>query len=370
MKKLMAAVLCLLLIAGSAAAEPVRLPPVDEEEQVITLSLVGDCTIGDQWDYRGYSTTITYRISNLENGDMSYPFKNAAQLFAEDDLTIANCEGVFSTRNRVGYKYMALVADPKFAEVFAKGNVDVCNLANNHAKDCGAKGQTDTAEALRSFGVESCYDAVNYISGEIKGVKIGMVGYTYPMNKAKMKKYKKQLQELRDAGCTFCIASGHWGRETYYALDSNQTFAKQLIDMGYDMVYGTGSHTCQMIRWYHGKVIFYGLSNFTFGGNRTPADDDTLVAQIRFDVQEDGTLSYRDLICIPFKMHADGNYQPYEIQDQENRELVWEKLYYNRANNTKTITPKTRKSTPASHLPETFLTTGYVDFRGMDPTLE
>ena len=166
----------------------------------------------------------------------------------------------------------------------------------------------------------------------------------------------KAMDELREQGCTFVIASCHWGRETYYQLDGNQAYGVKLIDAGFDMVYGTGSHTCQMIRWYKGKLIFYSLSNFTFGANAAPKDDDTVVVQISYDIQEDGTLTAAELHAIPFKMHRDRDFRPWPIEDEDGKRTVWEKLYYNGY-------AKTRKAKPAPSLPESFLTTGYVNFR-------
>ncbi len=320
-----------------------------------TFSLIGDCTVGEDVRHRGYTSAYTYKITQA---GLDYPFSLVADLFAADDLTIANCEGSLTDRTKSRKKKMALSAPPHFAEVFKLGNVDVCNLANNHGKDFSYKGQEDTAASLAKFGIASFYDDITY-SVTIKGVKIGFVGYTYPFNDNKLKKYTKALAQLREEGCTFVIASAHWGREEHYELDANQKYAVKLIDAGFDMVYGTGSHTCEMIRWYKGKVIFYSLSNFTFGANAAPKDDDTVVIQITYDIQDDGTMTAAEMTAIPFKMHFERDFRPYPIEDEEGKRRVWEKLYYNGYN-------RTRKSTPAPSLPESFLTTGYVDFRSME----
>jgi len=333
------------------------LPPEDESK-IFTFSLIGDCTVGEQVQHQGYQSGYTYKISQA---GLDYPFSLVADMFAKDDLTVANCEGCLTNYKVTKKQVMALIAPPEFAEVFKLGNVDVCNLANNHAKDFGNRGQQETAENLQALGIGVFYDDVMWTT-EIKGVKIGFVGFTYPMYESKLKKYTEALQKLRDEGCGFVVASAHWGRETYYDLDANQKYAVKLIDAGFDMVYGHGSHTCQMIRWYKGKVIFYSLSNFTFGANSKPKDDDTVVVQIRYDIQDDGTMTARDMTAIPFKMAYEGDFRPYPIEDQEGKERVWTKLYQNGY-------PKAKKS-PAPSLPESFLTTGYVDFRELEITEE
>lgn len=59
MKKVLSLLLALLLTYGCAAAE------------TLSLSLIGDCTIGDQYKYRGYKSGFTYKISQA---GLDYPF--------------------------------------------------------------------------------------------------------------------------------------------------------------------------------------------------------------------------------------------------------------------------------------------------------
>ena len=351
MRKMISALLCMFIVFTALAAGA-------EDNEVFTFSLIGDCCVGDQVQMLGYKSNYVYKIGQA---GMDYPFSLVADMFAKDDLTVANCEGTLSERRKTKKQKMAMIAPPEYAQVFQLGNVDVCNLANNHAKDFGDQGQLDTAANLNALGIGVFYDENTY-SVTVKGVKVGFVGYTFPMNEQKLKKYTAALESLRAEGCTFVIASAHWGTEpggkgSYreYSLDANQKYAYRMIDAGFDMVYGHGSHTCQMIRWYKGKVIFYGLSNFTFGANASPRDDDTVVVQISYDIHEDGTMTAREMYAMPFKMHHEKDFRPCPIEDEEGRMRVWEKLYYNGY-------PK-HKSSPAPSLPESFLTTGYVDFR-------
>lgn len=333
--RLAALLLALLMLAGSASAE------------TLTLSLIGDCTLGDQYKYRGYKSSFTYKTT--QNG-LDYPFSLAADLFAADDLTIANCEGCFTTRKSTG-KFMALGASPEFAEIFKLGHVDVVNTANNHMFDFGAKGYEDTQDSLAAQGIGYFGDENTY-TVTVKGVKIGFVGYTYPILEPKLELYRQQIETLRADGCTFIIASAHWGKEESLNINQQQRQgAPALIDMGADMVYGHGSHTVQPIQIYKGKVIFYSLSNFVFGANAAPKDDDTLIAQVVYDIAEDGTCALAELVAIPYKMHNSKDFRPYPIEDQSAKEQVWRKLVFYKSKD------------PSSNLPDSFLTTGYANFR-------
>ena len=141
MKKLTGALCALLILAlcVSAVAE------------TMTISLVGDCTAGDQYKYRGYKSSFTYKITQA---GLDYPFSLVADMFAADDLTVANREGVLTDRTPgQSAKVMTLGAGVEFAQVFSLGNVDVCNTANNHAKDFGDKGLEDTFASMEAVGV-------------------------------------------------------------------------------------------------------------------------------------------------------------------------------------------------------------------------
>lgn len=342
MKKSLTALLCVILCLMTAASAL---------GETLTISLIGDCTVGDQWCYRGYKSSYTYKITQ---SGLDYPFSLAADLFKADDLTVANCEGVFTKRSPgKNAKFMTLGADPSFAEVFKLGYVDVVNTANNHGRDFGNKGRLDTIATFEGLGIGAFGDDVFYTT-TIKGVKFGFFGYSYPFNDAKIKKYKKNIKTLRDEGCTFVIASCHWGKEDSLKINAEQKkYAEKIIDLGADMVYGHGSHTVQPVEYYKGKLIFYSLSNFTFGANAAPKDDDTVVVQVVYDVHEDGTMTAAELRAIPYKMHKDKDFRPWPLEDEAAKQQVWAKMIF------------TRKTDPSSNLPESFLTTGYADLRSI-----
>lgn len=338
-KKIFGAVcaLALMLAAAVACAE------------TFTISMVGDCTVGAQYKYRNYKAGY---IKKIEAAGLDYPFSLVADMFGKDDLTLANCEGALTDRSlKKGAKEMSLSGPPAFAEVFALGNVDVCNLANNHGKDFGDKGLQDTMAALDAFGIAH-FGFEETLILEVKGVTIGFVGYSYPIQDFKLDMYKKKIDELKAAGCTFIVASAHWGKEDNLNINLQQRAgAPALIDMGADLVFGHGSHTLHPIQIYKGKVICYSLGNFTFGANAAPNDDDTTVVQVTYEINEDGTMTAAELTAIPFKVHNNKDFRPYPIEDKAAWDKCIRKLRFSKAKD------------PDSCLPDSFLETGYADLR-------
>ena len=336
MKRIFLCLLAAVMLCTSAAAEQ------------IVLTFVGDCIVGDQYNLRWYPRAFTTLMT--EKG-LDYPFSGFIDVFRNDDITIANCEGVFTTRKLAkGAKIKSMCAPPYFAEVFALGDVEVCNITNNHGHDFGQEGREDTIEALTEYGVGYFGDKHTWII-EVKGVKIGFCGYTFPYTDQKMRNFQKRINELRDAGCTFIIASCHWGSEYKYNINSAQReVGTKLIDMGADLVYGHGPHVLHPLRWYNGSLIVYSMANFTFGADPEPNDDDTAVLQVVLDVNEDGTVTEHSLTVIPAKMHQNSDYRPWPIEDEDGKRQVWKKMYSDGSGKN-----------PASGLPASFLETGYVD---------
>ena len=313
-------------------------------DTTLILSFVGDCALADQYKYRGSATSFT---TVTEKNGLDYPFSTVVELFAQDDLTIANCEGALTERKLGrGAKAMSLSAPPRFAQVFALGAVDVVNLSNNHSRDFGDQGLQDTREALDAWGIAHFGESETVIL-ERKGVKIGLCGLCYPLTDAKMRRYQKMIAALRTQGCQVVIASAHAGREDNPIPNLEQrTCFPKLLDMGADIVYGHGAHVLHPVEVTEHGVILYSLGNFVFGANPRPQDDDTAVIQVRVRVREDGSATVEGLRALPMKVHDHSDYRPYFIEDEAGKRRVYQKLIF------------TRKGKQESHLPETFSETG------------
>ena len=101
----------------------VQVPAIEEiepkkETKEITISAVGDCTIG-QDDRFAYHKSFQEKFDN-NNKDYGYFFAKTKHIFEKDDLTLANLETTLTTYNVKQPKGYNFKADPEFVNVFLK----------------------------------------------------------------------------------------------------------------------------------------------------------------------------------------------------------------------------------------------------------
>lgn len=345
--RLVAFALGLAVSAAALGARPApTLPPkAPSAGEALRLTLLGDCTIGEQHRWRGYGFSFTGRVEAL---GMDYPFSALVDVLSADDMTLANCEGVFTTSKSYRSRSRSISAPPEWAQVLALGSVEVVNRVNNHWLDYGRAGAQDTMDALDGVGIQHFGDGALCLY-QVKGVTIGLTGYTYP-HTGTLPRVEADIATLRQAGCDLVIVSMHWGQEESAQLTGLQrTLGPAIIDAGADVVYGHGPHVLQPIEMYKGKPIFYSLANFVFGANANPKDPDTAVLCLEYALEGEGP-RLQSLTAIPCSMHSQKDYRPYEYTGEKDRLRVFGKLLFS-------------KGAPMdSALPESFRETGMASF--------
>ena len=266
----------------SQTEEPVEetqsMQPVEEVK--ITVSMVGDCTLGTDEQFDKSSNFDAFYIVKKDPG---YFFQGVKDVFAADDLTVINMEGTLTESNTRQDKTYAFKGAPKYTEIMTAGNIDAANLANNHSKDYGEQSYTDTIQYLEGAGIATFgYERTSVL--DVKGIKVGLVGiYVLADGMGRQQQVIDNIQSVKEQGAQVVIVSFHWGTEkATYPDDTQKTLAHTAIDNGADLVVGHHPHVLQGIEEYNGKNIVYSLGNFCFGGNRNPADKDTMIFQQTF----------------------------------------------------------------------------------------
>lgn len=285
----------------------------------LTLSVVGDCTLGTD-EYFDYDTSLN---AYYENYGADYFMANVKSIFSKDDLTIANFEGTLTESTEREDKQFAFKAPASYANILTAGSVEAVNTANNHSHDYGEESFNDTLKALDTANIlHFGYDETTVT--EVKGVKVGLVGI-YELNDhlGREEQLKQNIAKVKQDGAQLIVVIFHWGNEKEEVPDENQkTLGHLAIDEGADLVCGHHPHVLQGIEEYKGKNIVYSLGNFCFGGNAYPSDMDTIIFQQTFTIDQNGVKDDNVTNIIPCSISSDSDYNNYQPTPAEGEEAT------------------------------------------------
>ena len=205
-------------ITAAPTTEPTATPtqaptPTPEPTSVsITLTAVGDCTIGG--DMNGSSEErFASMVSDGAGGiDYDYCFKNVKSIFESDDITLVNLEVVLTDSSNYlkrDDKIFIMRGKPEYVNMLTGSSVEVCNIANNHMTDFGDWGIEETEKLLGENNLGYCGYGRTYLT-EVKGVKLGFVGVNYWTTKED--EMRQTITDMREK-CDILIVSMHWGNE-------------------------------------------------------------------------------------------------------------------------------------------------------------
>ncbi len=257
--------------APEPVAEPE--PEPDKREMRITIAAVGDMMLGTDYpenhlpddDGESFLTEVT-------------PFLEAA------DIAIGNLEGVLVDGGEPGKacsnpRACYLFRSPtRYAEHFANAGFDVLSVANNHARDFGEAGRTETMDTLTEAGILHTGRVGDFATMEVEGLSVAVLGYAVTRNSNMLLDYTyaeetvARFAESHD----IVVVSFHGGAEgrdvTHIPFDDEEyygeprgdvvRFARMVVDAGADLVIGHGPHVVRAAERYEERLIAYSLGNF------------------------------------------------------------------------------------------------------------
>ena len=307
-------------ISTEAVYDKVNVPieiTTPEPKVSITVSVVGDCTLGTDENFNYARSLNAY----YEKYGPEYFLKNVKPIFEADDLTIANLEGTFTNSTSRVDKTYAFKGPAEFVNILTSSSVESVTVANNHSRDYGPQSLTDTKATLDAAGViHFGYDETSVV--DVNGIKVGLIGiYELIDHTGRAQQVKDHVAKVKSEGADVVIVIFHWGIERDAAPNSHQTMLARLaIDEGADLVCGHHPHVLQGIEVYKGKNIVYSLGNFCFGGNSNPSDKDTMIFQQTFTFTKDGMKEDNVTNVIPCSLSSEksrNNYQPTPATGEE-----------------------------------------------------
>ncbi len=308
--------------AAPAGADRRAIPPSEPEEEpplitTVTFTFVGDCMLATDrgGEYKGSFNALANTV------EPSYFLENFADLFADDDWTVANLENVFTdntslpVRNKgytPAYWYRSKTAN---TAILTEGSVEIVSLANNHATDYGNRGFADTCAALDEAGI-LWGDNDHMLLLEKEGFTVALYATTFYYTG-----YDRIIaQKLDEVEADYKIVYFHGGTERTHVPDAwKAAGCRRLIDAGADLVIGHHPHVLQPIEVYNGKTIVHSLGNFVFGGSRSE-ENRTIVYRHRLTLT-DGILTDISEEIIPCYLYSDA-YKPAIITDDNEIEAV------------------------------------------------
>ena len=279
------------------------------ESRTVTVSAVGDCTLGTD---ESFNTSTSFNAYEAMNGT-SYFFQNVRSILEADDATFANFEGTLTTETARESKEYAFKGDPSYTQIPTDGSIDVVTLANNHSSDYGAKSLTDTEEALDAAGIDYCIGDKIAVK-EVNGIPTAFIGiYVLNDGMAREEQVKQTIAAARQQGAKLVIVAFHWGTEKAAEPDETQkSLAHTAIDCGADLVVGHHPHVLQAIEYYKGKYSAYSLGNFCFGGNSAPSDMDTMIFQQTFTIEKGEVQAAAAATVVPCSISSTAGYNDYQ----------------------------------------------------------
>lgn len=118
-------------------------------------------------------------------------------------------------------------------------------------------------------------------------------------------------------------------KDTKFVLDENSINYFGLGEVS-KIIIGSHPHVIQGIEKYKDKYIAYSLGNFCFGGNKNPADKDSLIYQLTFNFENNKLVGINEPNIIPCSISSDqnrNNYQPTPTTGLESERII-NKLKY------------------------------------------
>lgn len=250
-----------------------------EGKKEATITIAGDlCLAEDGFVLDHYDTVndLTQCIS-----------QEILDITNQSDIFYVNHEYCISDRGEaLSGKYYTFRAKPERMAILEQMGTDIVSLANNHVYDFGANALLDTADLLDDANIpyvgggRNIEEAKRPIYFIVDGIKIGFVAAS---NGEKIK-YTPQATEdtpgilraydtteynqvIRKAAeeCDYLIAYIHWGTEdSNYYNSSQETWGREFLNSGADIVIGGHPHVLQGIEYVEGKPIIYSLGDFWF----------------------------------------------------------------------------------------------------------
>jgi Bacterial capsule synthesis protein PGA_cap len=255
-------------------------------------------------------------------------FDGIRRYLREGDLVVANLEGTLATSGAPkcsgGDGCFTFRGSPAWADVLRRAGFDVLNVANNHALDYGAEGQSETVASLREAGLleQGLPGQVQHVS--LRDIRIALIGcapYGWAqslLDVAGTARLVRSAARSADVVIVYMHAGAEGSDtdhvsgddETYLgeARGNSRAFAHAMIRAGADLVFGSGPHVLRGIEWYRSRLIAYSLGNLA--GTHTLSTTGSLGASALLRATLDARGNFLNASVVPLRLAGVGTPVP------------------------------------------------------------
>jgi len=264
-----------------------------------TIAAVGDIMLGTD-----------YPEPRLPSNDGKDYLAEVAPVLQAADVTFGNLEGVVADGGiprkvckTAGACYL-FRSPARYAKHLKAAGFDAMSLANNHARDFGEEGRSQTMAVLDRVGILHSGRRGDIATWEQGGKRWALIAFS-PTLKSHLlndipeaRRWVEQLVANHD----IVIVSFHGGAEgtTASALPFEEEFyfgetrgevvrfARTMIDAGADLVLGHGPHVVRAMELYQQRLIAYSLGNFATAAGISVNGDAGFAPILRVTINGDG----------------------------------------------------------------------------------
>lgn len=277
---------------GEIKQSPAIPLPEEKKEPAVTINLVGDILLAD-------------RVGEvIKNQGPDYPWEQLRDILAAADITVGNLECAVGSGNHrpMSGKQFTFLANPQALAGAKNAGVTVLTLANNHILDYGPEALLETIRHLDEHGIRHTGAGVDITTAtkpvivDVADMQVGVLAFAYvfPSGDWVAGRGKPGLGSGYDYNRVYesvstlseqtdlTIVSLHWGRELAdKPSPDQQKLARQLVDLGADIVLGHHPHVLQGLERYKHGLIAYSTGNFIFTLSTDTRGRQSMVLQVK-----------------------------------------------------------------------------------------
>ncbi|MBU5366181.1 CapA family protein [Enterococcus devriesei] len=279
--------LVLLFLSGCSSNEPAK---ESQESSTSVSETKADPTVKINFSAVGDNLIHDFIYDHLRNSDGTYRFDELYQptkyLNQDRDIAYINLETICAGEELGLSGYPLFNGPTQVLDSLHRADFNWISAASNHTFDRGEAGIVKQLEHLEKYpdmtvtGSQKSPDAPRMQVKEVKGVKVGLMSYTFGLNGLELpagKEYlvnlidpeqiKKDMEQLNQQS-DVQVVSMHWGEEYQFSPNDEQRQLAQLLsDAGVDVVVGGHPHVIQPMDYLTGAagnqtLVMYSLGNF------------------------------------------------------------------------------------------------------------